>query len=71
MPHRYERHLTPPRPNMVLPAKGSISLDLFVVVVFLQLERVHSDVVALRLSELFAFSEFLGLVFDDLLLDLL
>jgi len=54
-----------------LPAKGSISLDLFVVVVFLQLERVHSDVVALRLSELFAFSEFLGLVFDDLLLDLL
>ena len=69
-------HLTHPPPTPSFPslcgfrAKGVISLDLFVVVVFFQFERIDSDIVALRLSKLLALSKFLGLVFDDLLLDL-
>ena len=66
-------HLTHPPPSSlryVRRAKGPISLDLFVVVVFFQFERIDSDIVALRLSKLLALSKFLGLVFGDLLLDL-
>ena len=47
-----------------------ISLDLLVVVVFLQLKGVDRDVVSLGLTKFLALSELLGLVLHDLLLNL-
>jgi len=44
--------------------------DLLVVIILLQLQRIHSDIVALRLSELFTLSEFFRLIFYNLLLNL-
>ena len=45
-------------------------LYLLVIIVLLQLQRVHSDIVTLRLPELLTLSEFFWLIFYDLLLNL-
>lgn len=62
----YEAHLV----IITIIQKQALSLYLLVVVVLLQLQGVHCDVVALGLTELLALSEFFGFVFDDLFFDL-
>lgn len=47
--------------------KKQKSLNFFIVVVFLQLEWIDSDIIALRLAELFTLSEFFALISYDFL----